>query len=120
MSLNTSLQYLYSSSNLVERYTQTFNFLSGFATDSAYIDHVEMKNNMIIISFPDPINIISNICVRNAKYKIMYNDMQLNFNTINLKKYKNCKLVIYDIVDYNLVNISYDVYLMKKQLLSCL
>ena len=120
MSLNTSLQYLYSSPKLVERYTQSFNFLSGFATDCAYVDRVEMKNNMITISFPEPINIISNICVTNAKYKIMFNDIQLNYNIINLKKYKNCKLVIYDIVDYNLVNISYDVYLMKKQLLSCL
>jgi hypothetical protein len=120
MSLNNSLMALYQSNNLVKYYTQHFKFSSGLFTDSAYIDHIEIKDNMIIISFPEQIDIISNIQIYGGKHKIMFNNMELNSNIINLRKFRNARLVVYNIENYNSLIINFDVYLFKRQLVSSL
>lgn len=120
MSLNSKIMSLYQSNNLVESYTQQFKFSSGLFTDSAYIGHIEMKDNMITINFPEQIDLIHNIQTYGAKYKIMFNGIELNSNILNLRKFRNAKLVLYNIENYNSLFISYDVYLLKKQLVSCL
>lgn len=120
MSLNSNIMSLYQSNKMIETYTQQFKFSSGLFTDSAYIGHIEMKDNMIIISFPEQIDLISNIQIYGAKHKIIFNNVELSTNILNLRKFQNAKLVVYCIENYNSLLINFDVYLFKKQLISCL
>ncbi len=124
MSLNNGLHSLYSSTDLIKKYRQVFNYNQGLSTDSAYINYIEETASTIIIKFPEPINLITNIIVpsSHAKYKMVSDSGPISKNTdvFLTKKYKNLRLVIYDIKEYSNLVFEYDVYLFKKKLLSAL
>lgn len=120
MSLNNGLHTLYSSTDLVVKYHQIFNYNMGLAFDSAYINHIEELHDQIIIKFPEQINLITNVVVYGAKYKFIDGNKLIDSDIINTQKYKDLKMCVYDIKEYYKLKITYDVYLFKKKLLCAL
>ena len=122
MSLNTAIQVINSDARLFYYYKQVFARKRGFYYDSSYINYITFENNTITIKFPEYCDIISNIIVTDGSYKIQSD----NFTGDNypdiliLKKYKNPRIHIYNIMDNNRLHISFDVYLLKNKLKSLL
>ena len=116
MSLNSAIQILNTNKSLFYQYTQQFNKKYGFFNDSSYINYINFTNENIIITFPQDIDIISNIEVDFASYRILADDTYEFPDIIQTKKYKNLKLVIYDIIDNNHLSVQYDVYILKNKL----
>ncbi len=120
MDLNGGIHALYSSSKLVHNYKQIFNYAQGLYTDSTYINHIEESGGKITITIPDQINIICNIRVNGAKFLVTDGKEIISTHIINIKKFFQVKIHIYNIHDYSNLTICYDVYLFKKQLQSFL
>ena len=120
MTLNSAIQSLYSSNKLVKCISHEFNYTTGFGIDSAFNNHVTESNGQIIIQFPEPINIVTGIKISHGKFKLLDGEVPINKSVINLSKYKNLKLVIYDISDYSKLSICWDIYLIKNNLISSL
>jgi hypothetical protein len=120
MDLNGGIHTLYSSSKLVHHYKQIFNYAQGLYTDSAYINYIEESQGKITITIPEQINIINNIRVNGAKFLVTDGKKIITDHIINIKKYPQVKIQIYNIQNYSNLTICYEVYLFKKQLQSFL
>lgn len=120
MTINAELQSLYSSKKLIKYIYQEFNYKTRFGIDSAYNNHIIESDNQIIIKFPEEINLITNIKIIGAEYKLVNNNVEIKLDIINLKKYNNLRLIIFDIDDINKLLIMWDIYLIKNNLLSAL
>lgn len=108
MSSNNTIQSLYNLSKFVRCIRQDFQYIIGFGIISAFNNYVVETTNQIIINFSEENSIISNIKINGGKFKLMNKTREITFPIINVNKYKNLKLIIWDF------------YLIKNNLLSSL
>jgi len=120
MSLNSAIMSLYGSRFLCTHYQQHISSKLGFCIDSAYINYITVNKDDVIIELPYQIDIISNIIVSNAKFELLCDNKIISVDSINLKKFKNVKIRVYDIKNFNDLEIYYDVYIFKNKLKSLL
>ena len=119
--LNSAIHLLHSTNSLFVFYKQTISYKDGLFSDSCYINHIFIENNMIKINFPDPCDIITNITVtNNCKFVVLSNGCNINSNIINLNSHKKVQLIIYNITNFDDVVVNFDVYLIKNKLKSAL
>lgn len=122
MNLNSAIYRLYSSTESTFQYRQTLTINS----DTLYLYNRELYTDSIYIEIPDvkEIIIISNIKVNNnTKYEIIADKNIISrscIDSILVKKYKKVYIRVYDIDNYDLFNISFDVTLAKNSIRSSL
>ena len=86
--LNSAVHLLHSTNNLFVFFKQNISWKDGLFSDSSYINHIVVENNMIKITFPDQCDIITNITVNNnCKFVVLSNGS--NIKSDNLL-YKGC------------------------------
>ena len=120
MNLNSAIHALNANNCLFYKYQQHISYRMGLYTDGTYIDSIKVNQKDITIEFPSYCDIISNIYIPNAKFKILDGDNVITTDVIILKRYKNIFLRIYDITDINNLEIYFDVYLLQNKLKSAL
>jgi len=119
--LNSAVHLLHSTNNLFVFYKQNISYKDGLFSDSCYINHIVMENNMIKINFPDGCDIITNISVnKDCKFVVLSNGFIIKSDIINLNAHKKVQLIIYNISNIDDVIINFDVYLIKNKLKSAL
>ena len=119
--LNSAVHLLHSTNNLFVFFKQNISWKDGLFSDSSYINHIVVENNMIKITFPDQCDIITNITVNNnCKFVVLSNGSNIKSDIINLNAHKKVQLIIYNITNIDDVAINFDVYLLKNKLKSAL
>lgn len=120
--MNSAIHLLNSCNSLFVYYRQNISYKEGLFTDSSYINNITINKNTITIDFPEACDIIDNITISSSSiksnYKVIADDDIIN-GIILLKKYKKVQLLIFS-DDFTNMIISFDVYLLKKRLLSML
>ena len=118
--MNSAIYMLYSLPQTIYQYRQQLTINS----DTIFTYQRQLyKDDSIYIDIPDipEIIIISDIHIDSAKYEIIADKRILGkITSIIVKKYKNITFRIYDIEDYEKMNLSFNITLAKKSIRSCI
>jgi hypothetical protein len=118
--MNSAIYTLYSLPNSIYQYRQHLNIKPDVLFGCVRENH---KDDSIYIDIPDipEIIILSDIDIKFAKYEIIIDKRIVrNVCSILVKKYKNVVIRVYDVEDYEKMEISFNITLAKKSIRSCL
>lgn len=117
MNLNSAIYMLYSIKESIFQYREILTINH----DTLYLYHKDINSDSIYIEIPDikEIFIISNIKTNKSKYDIIADkNIIKNEESIFVQKYKKVYIRVYEIENYEIFNISFDVTLAKKNIRS--
>jgi len=117
--MNSAIYKLYSLSKSIYQYRQHLTI----KPDALFGYEKEIcKDDSMHIYIPDipEIIILSDIDIKFAKYEIITDKRIVrNLGSILVKKYKNVSIRVYDIEDYEKMEISFNITLAKNSIRSC-